>query len=156
MNEMLTRAWENLIGRLDGPFHFRLIIQPTIAAILALRAGLQDARGGRPAFFWAVVTVPDHRRELAQEGWKDVGKVFIVAVVLDSIYQLITNRGIYIGELLITGTVLAFVPYILLRGPVNRLARLLFSGKQSVEKGTAATSQSALEAGNPSLPGKRE
>jgi hypothetical protein len=52
-----------------------------------------------------------------------VGKVFILAVVLDSIYQLIVHRGVYVLELLITATVLAIIPYVLVRGPVNRIAR---------------------------------
>jgi hypothetical protein len=52
-----------------------------------------------------------------------VGKVFILALVLDSIYQLAVNRGVYVLELLITATVLAIVPYVLIRGPVNRIAQ---------------------------------
>jgi hypothetical protein len=41
---------------------------------------------------------PGHRPELLRQGWKDVGKVFILAVVLDSIYQLIVHRGVYVLE----------------------------------------------------------
>ena len=41
---------------------------------------------------------------------KDVGKVFILAAVLDSIYQLIVHRGVYVLELLITARVLAIIP----------------------------------------------
>jgi len=48
MGEILNRFWENLAGRLSGPMNFRLVIQPTVAGILAIRAGLKDARGGRP------------------------------------------------------------------------------------------------------------
>jgi hypothetical protein len=47
-----------------------------------------------------------------------------VAIVLDCIYQLVTVRFIYPLELLFTATLLALIPYILLRGPVNRIARL--------------------------------
>jgi len=49
--------------------------------------------------------------------------VFILAMVLDSIYQLIVHRGVYVLELLITAAILAIVPYVLIRGPVNRIAR---------------------------------
>jgi hypothetical protein len=60
---------------------------------------------------------------LLHEGWQHVGKVFILAIVLDSIYQLIVHRGVYVLELLITATVLAVIPYVLIRGPINRIAR---------------------------------
>jgi hypothetical protein len=47
-----------------------------------------------------------------------------VAIVLDCIYQLITVQFIYPLELLFTATLLALIPYVLLRGPFNRIARL--------------------------------
>ena len=46
------------------------------------------------------------------------------AIALDFAYQLMTVRFIYPLELIFTATVLALVPYALLRGPFNRLARL--------------------------------
>jgi hypothetical protein len=54
-------------------------------------------------------------------------KVFILAVVIDVIYQWIVFRWIYPGEALIVAPLLAFIPYLLLRGPVRRLVG---SGKQ--------------------------
>jgi hypothetical protein len=130
MNEMLQRVWDNLIGRTSGPMNFRLIIQPAVAIFIAIRAGLNDAREGRPAFFWAALSNRAYRPELLRQGWKDVGKVFILAIVLDSIYQLIVHRGVYVLELLITAAILAIVPYVLVRGPVNRIARTKQSGEQ--------------------------
>ena len=49
---------------------------------------------------------------------------FLLALALDCIYQLMTVRFVYPLELLFTATLLALVPYALLRGPFNRLARL--------------------------------
>lgn len=129
MEEILKRALQNLLGRVGGPMSFRLLIQPTVAVFLAVRAGLKDAREGRPAFLWAVLSSGRHRPGLLQHGWQDVGKVFIIAMILDAIYQLIVHRGVYAGEMLITATVLAIIPYILVRGPVNRIARRRPSGK---------------------------
>ena len=123
MDEIFKRVWENLIGRSAGPLNFRLLIQPTVAAVIAIRAGLKDAQEGRPAFLWAAVSNPGYRPEMLRQGWKDVGKVFILAMVLDSIYQLIVHRGVYVLELFITASLLAIVPYVLIRGPVNRIAR---------------------------------
>jgi hypothetical protein len=103
--------------------NFRLMVQPTVAVVLAIRAGLKDAREGRPAFFWAVLADPGYRPELLRQGRKDLWKVFILATILDAIYQLIVHRGVYVLEVLITATVLAIVPYVLVRGPVNRIVR---------------------------------
>jgi len=120
---MLTRFLENLIGRFDGPLTFRLILQPIMAVALAFRAGLSDAREGRPAYFWAVFDSPGRRRELLLDAWRDVRKVFLLAVVLDVIYQVIVVRWVYPAETLMVAIVLALLPYVAVRGPVNRLAR---------------------------------
>ena len=61
-----------------------------------------------------------------------MGTVFIVALILDSIYQVIVHGGIFTLELLITATVLALVPYVVSRGLVTRIARWAGVGKQSV------------------------
>jgi hypothetical protein len=44
---------------------------------------------------------------------------------MDFIYQLIVLNWIYPFELLLIAVLLAVVPYLLLRGPVNRLVRRL-------------------------------
>ena len=49
---------------------------------------------------------------------------FLLAIALDCVYQLMTVGFVYPLELLFTATLLALVPYALLRGPFNRLARL--------------------------------
>lgn len=124
MEETLMRIWENLIGRTDGPLTLRLFLQPTMATLLAIRAGLKDAREGQPPYLWTIFTNPTHRRDLLQQGWKDVGKVFVMATILDAIYQFITVRWFYPLETLITATVLALLPYLLLRGLVTRFLRV--------------------------------
>jgi hypothetical protein len=125
IQDSFARIWDMLIGRIDGPLTFRLIFQPTVAAILASRAGLKDAREGRAPYLWSVFTNPAHRRDLLREGWKDIGKVFIIAVVLDVIYALIVHRWIFPGQALLVGIVLAIVPYLLIRGSVTRIMRRL-------------------------------
>jgi len=102
---------------------FRLILQPTIAVVFAIRAGLKDAREKKAAYFWAIVSDPSHRSELLREGWKAVFKVFVLAIVLDGVYQYLVFRWFYLGEALIVAFALAFIPYLLIRGPVNRVAR---------------------------------
>ena len=122
---MIARGWENFLARPQGALNFRFILQPAIAAILALRAGINDARKGRPAYLWAAFTKPVYRAQLLHNGWKDIRTPFLVSAVLDAIYQLITHRFIYPLELLFTATLLALIPYCALRGPVNRIAQRL-------------------------------
>ena len=122
LTDMIARGWENFLARPQGTLNFRFILQPTIAAILALRAGVNDARNGRPAYLWAAFTKPVYRAQLLHGGWKDIRTPFLVSAVLDAIYQLITHRFIYPLELLFTATLLALVPYLILRGLVNRIA----------------------------------
>jgi hypothetical protein len=118
------RVIHDLLARLDGPLHFRLIVQPLMASTFAVIDGLRDAKMGKPAYFWAMVFNPEHRKEMIKVGWKRVGKIFILAVVLDIVYQIKVNHWIYPGETLIVATALAIVPYLMLRGPINRLVRL--------------------------------
>ena len=121
--DSVQQAVDELLGRASGPLHFRLLMQPTVAAFLAVKAGLKDAREGQPAFLWEVVTNSDERRRLLQSAWKDVGKVFLLAVVLDVVYQLVALHAIRPLQTLLVAVVLALIPYLLLRGPVTRLAR---------------------------------
>jgi hypothetical protein len=129
--DAIVRGWENFVARSDGPLHVRFVLQPLVAISIAVRAGLKDAREGRPAYLWNVFTNPAQRRDLLQGGWKDGRRLFLISVILDVIYQLIVHRHIYIFELLFTATLLALVPYLLLRGPVNRVARLLSRGQRT-------------------------
>ena len=122
MYGFLARWWADLVGRIDGPLAFRFILQPVAAAILAIRAGWNDAQTGRPAFGWIIFTDPVRRRGLLREGWNEVQKVFIAAVIIDLTYEIVVYRAIYPGQSLIVAASLALLPYVLLRGPFNRLA----------------------------------
>lgn len=131
MEEMFSRGWHELIARDNGPLFFRFICQPLVAMIFAVRVGRRDAREQRPAFFWRVVGEPTQRRFLLRELWKDIGKLFLVAVVLDIIYQIIALHWIYPIQTLIVATVLAIVPYLVFRGLTNRFMTLLHPRKPS-------------------------
>lgn len=122
MDELIARYVGDLTARVSGPMWLRFILQPTIAAFFALRAGLKDARTGQPAYFWAVLNNPAHRGALLRDGWKDVAKVFVIALVLDTIYQLTQLHWVYPLQALVIAFMLAILPYLLLRGPFRRLA----------------------------------
>lgn len=123
MEEMLTRILENLSDRVSGPMKFRLLLQPIMASIFAVLAGLRDAREGKPPYFWALLSNAGHRKDMLKDGWKSVGKVFVLAMVLDVVYQIIVLRFVYPGEVFIVAFILAIVPYLILRGLVTRVAR---------------------------------
>ena len=129
MEDFLKRTWEHLLGRIGGPFSFRLILQPLVAAIIGLRAAAKDARAQRPPFGWSLFTVHENRRALLKEGWKETSRVFIVAVILDVIYQIIVLHWIYPGQLLLVASLLALLPYALVRGSANRIIKLWLSNK---------------------------
>ena len=123
MQDMWTRVGSQLIARVSGPMKFRLVLQPLMAAFFAIRGGLADARAGKPPYFWGLLRARGHRAEMIKDGWKSISRVFLLAIALDVVYQIIVLRFVYPGETIIVALVLAIVPYLILRGPVNRLAR---------------------------------
>ena len=141
LEETLARGWENLVGRWGGPMSFRLLIQPAVAIFFAVRAGLRDARLGKPSILCDLLSDPITRQERFRQVWKDVGTVFIVALVLDSIYQVIVQGGIFALELLITAAVLALVPYVVSRGLFTMIAKWAGVGKQRVPTTSSADSE---------------
>lgn len=134
MEEYFTRIWDDLIGRIGGPMSFRLLLQPAMALIFAIRDGLKDAREGQPAYFYSLFTDPANRRSRLREAFKAVARVFVLAIVMDVIYQFIVFRRFYLLEALIVAFILAFLPYVLIRGPVNRIARFFNRRTESSDR----------------------
>jgi len=123
MDNMLIRIATDMADRVSGPMKFRLVLQPLMASIFAIRSGLADARTGNPPYFWSLLSDPAQRDAMIKDGWKSVGKVFVLAIVLDIVYQVIAQSFVYVGEAIIVALILAILPYLILRGPVTRLAR---------------------------------
>ena len=123
IQEILTRFWDQLIAQPSGPLSFRLILQPVMATILAILDGLKDARTGRPPFLRTILSDPSQRGAYLREGLKRVSRVIVFAFVMDEIYQFMVLRTFYLGEALVTVFVLAVLPYLVIRGPVDRIMR---------------------------------
>jgi hypothetical protein len=123
IQEILSRFWDQLIAQPSGPLAFRLILQPIMVTILAIIDGVKDARAGRPLYTWTLLTDPAHRASYLRQGLKRVTRVIIFALVMDAIYQFMVLRRFYLGEALVTAFVVAVLPYLLIRGPVARIAR---------------------------------
>jgi hypothetical protein len=69
--EMIGRGWDDFRARPNGSLSLRFSVQPTMASLLALRAGIQDARQGRQGYLWATLTRPERRLQLLHEGWRE-------------------------------------------------------------------------------------
>jgi hypothetical protein len=123
MDEIWMRFMENMAFRIDGPGKFRFVLQPVMAIIFAVIAGRKDARTGKPPYFWALLSDPAHRGDMLKDGWKSVGKVFVLAMVLDLVFQVMVLKTVYPGEVVIVAFLLAIVPYLIVRGAVNRFMR---------------------------------
>lgn len=55
-------------------------------------------------------------------------KILLLGVVMDIVYQLVFLGEFYPAEAAIIAVLLAFVPYLLLRGPIGRIARHWVAG----------------------------
>jgi hypothetical protein len=124
--ETLHRVWANLLARPGGPMTFRFILQPAMAVVAALRDGIRDARAGRRPYVSALlrgVRDPEGRSGRLWEGVVSTARILILGVVMDVIYQSIVLKTFYPAESAIIAILLAFVPYLLLRGPFERVAR---------------------------------
>jgi hypothetical protein len=124
MHDLISNMWQQLAERPSGPMAFRFYLQPLMAIALAVIDGIKDARADRPAFLWTLATDPANRAERWRDGWRSIGRVFMLAIALDVVYEIIVLHALHPLESLIVATALALVPYMLLRGPVSRIARI--------------------------------
>jgi len=137
LNELLSRFWSEISARPQGPMAFRFFLQPAFATFFAVRDGIRAARKGNPAYLWALFVWSGHRRDLVREAWRSVGRVFMMAVAIDLIYQAFVLRGFRPFQAVFVGALLGVGPYLVLRGPVNRVARIILQRKQSTDRRAA-------------------
>jgi hypothetical protein len=130
--DMLQRAWGDLLARPAGPMGFRFLVQPAVAVALAIRDGVRDAGAGRSPYFRTVLLNPEKRSGRLREGLAATAKVMLVAVLLDAVYQIIKVGAFYPGEAIVVAFALGFVPYLLIRGPADRIARFRLGKSNSL------------------------
>jgi hypothetical protein len=117
------RFWQDILARPGGPMTFRFILQPAMAAITALIDGVEDARKGRSPYFWTIITNPTKRGGRLYEGLVSTSRIILLGLAMDAVYQFIVLKTFYPGQSVVIALALAFVPYLLLRGPFARIAR---------------------------------
>lgn len=123
IQEVLTRIWTDLMSRPSGPFAFRFVLQPVMALIFASLDGLKDARGGRSYYLKTILTDSEKRAGRLREGLKATSRIIALSIGMELVYQYKVLGTFYIGEAVIVTFFLAFLPYLLFRGPAARIAR---------------------------------
>jgi hypothetical protein len=121
--EVNHRIWRDILNRPSGPMSLRFLLQPIMATIAALHDGLKDARAGRAPYLWTMLTNPAERGGRFREGLIATARIILMGLVMDSIYQAIVLKTFYPAEAVIISILLAFVPYLFLRGAIARIAR---------------------------------
>lgn len=121
--ETFQRFWDDLAGRPSGPMALRFLVQPLMAAAAGLHDGIKDGQTGRAPYFWTIVLKPRERAGRLCEGLNATARIVLAGLAVDVLYQMIVLETFYPGEAVITVLLLAFVPYLLIRGPAARIAR---------------------------------
>jgi hypothetical protein len=129
--EGYQRMWQHIVDRPGGPMSFRFLLQPVMALIAALHDGIGDARSGRTPYFHKLITDPQHFGGNLNEALIATARIVLLALGMDAIYQAIVLKTFYPGEMVMVAILLALLPYILLRGPIARIARRWLAHKNA-------------------------
>ena len=117
------RLWQDIFARPGGPMFFRFILQPVMAAIAAFHDGAKDARQGHEPYLTRLISSSEERGDLLNEAVISTGRIVLLGLVMDGIYQFTVLKTFYPGEMVVISLALALFPYLVLRGPFSRLAR---------------------------------
>lgn len=145
MPDYLIAFWENLVARTTGPLHLRFYMAPAISILYAAQAAVRDAKKHMPPYLFRLLVTSEQRKAIALEGWKDIGKVFMIAVMIDIIYQFVMifspeKMGkFHLLESIIVALALTILPYILIRGPLNRLIGKYYIRKKAKRPDTSGS-----------------
>ncbi len=126
--DTFRRILRNLADRPSGRVSFRFILQPSMAAIAAIHDGRKDARAGRSPYFRTVLLSTHERIARLREGLNATARIILLGLGMDVMYQVLVLKTFYPAEALIIALLLAFVPYLLLRGLVARFSRWCRAG----------------------------
>ena len=122
--EVWERIFRSIAERPGGPMTLRFILQPVMASVVAAIDGVRDARSGASPYFWSLVTGSEPRGKRLKQGLIATSRIILLGIGMDVAYQVIEFKQFYPGEAAIVAILLAFVPYLLMRGPFARIARL--------------------------------
>ena len=118
-----TAFLEDLPRRLTGPGRFRFVFQPLVAILLGSRAGVADARAGRPPYVLALALHREHRGEMFVEGFRHVINLVLMGILLDAVSQWLILGVSHPFAAIVVGPVLIAAPYTVARALANRVSR---------------------------------
>jgi hypothetical protein len=121
--DVTTRFWDELIAQSAGPLAFRFALQLGAASLLAIHDGYKDARDGRTPYLRTILHSPRRRKTRLLEGLRAIVFVLLLSAMIGVIYQTIAMKGFHPIQLMDIIILLAFVPYMLVRGPAQRFFR---------------------------------
>jgi len=93
-----------------------------MATIAAVIGSEKNARLGGAPFLQAMFTSPAERSGRLDEAVVDTSRIMLLGLIMDSIYQYIEFDSFHPCEAVIIMLLLAFLPSVLLRGPIPRAA----------------------------------
>lgn len=130
--DLVRTFFSEIFGRPEGPYAFRFVLQPLMSLLMATRDGIKDARTGRTPYMWHIASTDGpSRRAALREGLKSTGRILLLGLVIDVAYQFKVMGGLVRPlEALHIALVLGFLPYLLLRGPIARIARVVLSRRE--------------------------
>ena len=99
---------------------------PTVVTVLAIWAHLKDVRSREARSSLAPLSRSStERARLVRSALGDVGKTFVVAVVLDTVYQILVYKSFRPGPAIFVALVCAVLPYVLVRFVFARIVHQL-------------------------------
>lgn len=146
LHDLLVRFWQELVERPSGPLAFRFILQPAMATFLAIRDGWRDAEMHHPPYFWAIWHDPVTRGARLREGLAAVSRVLLLGVGMDLVYQVVRLHAFRPLETVMIALGLAFVPYLIARGPAARV------GREIIERRERESSRTGIHPPTPANP----
>jgi hypothetical protein len=122
-SDELERLWHSLVDRPSASMAFRIVLQPLMATVVAILDGRKDARTGRSPYLWTILWNREDRIGRLREGLNATARIMLLAIAMDLVYQAVVLKTFFPSEAVIVALLLAFIPYLILRGPAARIAR---------------------------------
>jgi hypothetical protein len=127
MINYLFEIWENMLVRTKDSLQWRLLLGPLQSLLLAALIAKRDAKKRYPPYIWRFLATSKQRKAISRKAWINTGKVLVLAISVDIIYQLtqiiLFNAKMTFNalEAALVGLLLTIIPYFLMRGPVQRV-----------------------------------
>jgi hypothetical protein len=98
-----------------------------MATIAALHDGIADARAGRRPYLHTILNDAEARSGRLAEGLFSIARIILLGFAMDAVYQWRVLGTFYPAEAVAITRILAVIPYVILRGPIDRIARWWFA-----------------------------